>query len=190
MIRTIRFVALGMCLAAAPLAAQEAGTASGKGIIERLVPPKSPGGEAGSEMVSFAPRFSHAYREGSGANTFTWIVLTEKEPPVKEWASARDRAEARRLWCQKEKASFVAVKLDAQSRVELYFLCPANGSVNTEMLNTVNGLDSVVVRFAPDGGQRLKGTLRTGQGNCPSAGGADAYCTSTGDYAFDAPLPR
>jgi hypothetical protein len=41
--------------------------------------------------------------------------------------------------------SFVAVKLDAQGAVDLYFLCPADGRVQTEMLSTWNGLDSVVV---------------------------------------------
>jgi hypothetical protein len=174
-------LALGVCLTAGVLLAQESGTAKGKGVIERIGPAKS-------EMVNFAPRFSWAYREGTGSTTSTWIVLTEKEPPIKDWMGAKDRAEARRAWCEKEKTPWVAVKLDAQMKVDLYFLCLANGAVNTEMLNTANGLDSVVVKLEPGSGGRLKGTLRTGQGNCPTASGADAYCTPTGDYGFDAPL--
>lgn len=176
----LRTVALGVWLSAGTLLAQESGTAKGKGVIERIGPEKS-------EMVSFAPRFSWAYREGTGPKAFTWIVLTEKEPPLKDWTAAKDRAEARRAWCEKETTPWVAVKLDAQKKVDLYFLCPANGGVNTEMVSTANGLDSVVVKLDPKSGERWKGTLTTGQGNCPTANGADAYCTPTGDYAFDAP---
>lgn len=106
------------------------------------------------------------------------------------WASAKDRAEARRVWCEKEKASFVALKLDAAWNVDLYFLCPANGAVSTEMLSTWNGLDSVAVRFEVRDEKRLKGTLRTGSGSCPGADGGQTYCTPTGDYAFDASLSR
>ena len=176
-------LALGVFLTACAALAQESGTANGKGVMERI-------GPATSEMVNFVPRFSWAYLEGTGSKTSTWIVLTEMEPPIKDWMAAKDRAEARRAWCEKEKTSWVAVKLDAQMKVDLYFLCPANGAVNTEMLNTANGLDSIVVKMEPGSGGRLKGTLRTGQGNCPTASGADAYCTPTGDYGFDAPLSK
>jgi hypothetical protein len=176
-------IAVGMCLFVGALLAQESGTAKGKGVIERVGPSES-------QMVNFAPRFSWAYRERTGPKTFTWIVLTEKEPPLKNWLAAKDRAEARRAWCEKETTPWVAVKLDAQMKVDLYFLCPANGAMNTEMVSTANGLDSVVVKLEPGSGTRFKGTLRTGQGNCPTASGADAYCTPTGDYGFDAPLSK
>ena len=175
-------VAIGVCLSAGALRA-ESGTAKGKGVIESVGPEKS-------EMVDFAPRYSWAYREGTGPKAFTWIVLTEKEPPLASWTAAKDRSEARRVWCEKEKTPWVAVKLDAQRKVDLYFLCPSTGAVNTEMVSTANGLDSVVVKLDPKSGERLKGTLTTGQGNCPNASGADAYCTPTGDYAFDAPLSK
>jgi len=181
--RRMAVISLCLCLGAGAMAAQESGTAKGKGVMERIGPAKS-------EMVNFAPHFSWAYREGAGSKASTWIVLAEKELPIKDWTAAKDRAEARRVWCEKEKTPWVAVKLDAQMKVDLYFLCPANGAVNTEMVNTANGLDSVVVKLEPGGGARLKGTLRTGQGNCPTASGADAYCTPTGDYAFDAPLSK
>jgi hypothetical protein len=174
---------LSACLAAGTLLAQESGTAKGKGVMERIGPAKT-------ETVNFAPRFSWSYAEGIGSKASTWIVLTEKEPPIKDWMAAKDRAEARRVWCEREKTPWVAVKLDAQMKVDLYFLCPANGAVNTEMVSTANGLDSVVVKLEPGSGGRLKGTLRTGQGNCPTASGADAYCTPTGDYGFDASLAK
>jgi hypothetical protein len=115
-------------------------------------------------------------------------VLTDKTPPLKDWAGAKDRAEARQIWCGKEKASFVALKLDAKMAVDLYFLCPADGVINTEMLSSWNGLESVVVKFETRDAKRLKGTLRSGQGSCPGADGKDAYCTPTGDFAFDAPF--
>ena len=117
-------------------------------------------------------------------------MLTEKEPPVKEWSAAKDRAEARQAWCGKEKTPFTAVKLDPKMKVDLYFLCPADGGLNTEMVSTINGLESVVVKLEPGDGKRLKGALKTGQGNCPDKDGKDAYCTPTGDYAFDAPLSK
>ena len=185
-----RIFTITLCLlfAVFPLAAQEIGTAGGTGKIERLTPSKSARGEPVSEMVPFSPRWSLAYREGTGAKASTWIVLTDKEPPVKEWTGAKDLPEARRLWCEKQKASFVALKLDSQMKVDLYFLCPANGGVSTEMLNTANGLESIVVTLESGTSKRLKGTLRTGQGSCPGPGGTAVYCTPTGDYAFDAPI--
>lgn len=189
-----RFVVfiLACCAWAGALQAQEVGSATGKGTIERIVEPRT----GKSEQVEFLPRHSYAYSETVAERKFTWIVLTEKEPPLKDWAAAKDRAEARRLWCGTEKTSFVAVKLDADWKVDLYFLCPANGWVNTEMVNTANGLDSVVVEFEVRDGKKLKGTLRTGQGSCGSfesdgeGGGTETqtYCEATGDYTFDAPL--
>jgi hypothetical protein len=183
MMRLIPSTALLLCLGAAGVAAQEVGTASGTGTIERFAP-----GSDAPERVSFAPRHAFAYSEGAGATKSTWIVLTDKTPPVKEWAAAKDRAEARRSWCEKEQASFVALKLDASWAVDLYFLCPANGRVNTEMLSSANGLDSIAVQLETRDDRRLKGRLRTGQGSCPGADGGQAYCTPTGDFAFNAPV--
>jgi len=98
-------------------------------------------------------------------------------------------AEARRLWCKAEQTPFVALKLDAEWKVDLYFLCPANGGLNTEMLSSWNGLESVVVNFEQRDEKRLKGSWKTGSGSCPDASGSgQAYCTPTGDYTFDTPL--
>ena len=185
----IAVLGLACCVWAGGLQAQQAGSASGKGTIERIVDPKTGQGE----KVEFLPRHSYAYSETVGGKKFTWIVLTEKEPPLKGWAAAKDRAEARRLWCGTEKTSFVAVKLDADWKVDLYFLCPANGWVNTEMVNTANGLDSVVVELEVRDEKKLKGTLRTGQGSCGTStedSESMTYCEATGDYTFDAPLSK
>ena len=171
-------------IASGSACAQEIGTAAGKGTIERLLP------TGNSEVVNFSPHYSYAYTEGKGGNRFTWIVLTEKEPPVATWSTANNPAEARQLWCGSEKASFVAVKLDVNWKVDLYFLCPANGGLNTEMLSTWNGLDSVVVTFDIREENRLKGTLRSGTGSCPGADGSSTYCTPTGNYTFDAVLAK
>ncbi|HXA16653.1 MAG TPA: hypothetical protein VN380_06660 [Thermoanaerobaculia bacterium] len=179
-------IAMACCCLVGSLGAQTLGSASGRGTIDLI----SASASGGSELVAFSPRYSYAYSEGTGAKRFTWIVLTDKEPPVAAWASAKDRAEVRRVWCEKEKASFVAVKLDAAWNVDLYFLCPANGAVSTEMLSTWNGLDSVAVRFEVRDEKRLKGTVRTGSGSCPGADGSQTYCTPTGDYSFDASLSR
>ena len=181
MMRSVLGLVGAVCLCAASLEAQEVGTAGGKGSIERS------GSNPGT--VNFSPKYSWVYTEGAGAKASTWIVLTEKMPPLKDWEGAKDRAMARQAWCGKEKTPFTAVKLDAQMKVDLYFLCPADGGLNTEMVSTINGLDSVVVKTQRDG-KRLKGTIRTGQGNCPDKDGKDAYCTPTGDYTFDAPLTK
>jgi hypothetical protein len=181
----IAVVVLACVVWACALQAQEAGSASGKGKIERIVDPKT----YQTEWVEFQPRHSYAYTETTNGKPFTWIVLTEKEPPLKDWAAAKDRAVARQLWCGSEKTSFVAVKLDAEWKVDLYFLCPSNGAVSTQMLSTFNGLDSVVVGFDVRDDKRLKGTLRTGDGACGDQD-SQGYCEQTGDYTFDAPLSK
>jgi hypothetical protein len=178
---------LALCLLSAPLAAQEIGTAGGRGTITRQTGWNDETKEAVVEEVSFSPRFSYTYAEGTGADQFQWIVLTEKEPPLKSWAGLKNQAEVRRLWCEKEKASFVAVKLDAQGAVDLYFLCPANGQVNTEMLSTWNGLGSVVVTLESKDPKRMRGTLRGGEGACQDEESRQAYCKPQDDYTFDAP---
>ena len=184
--RRLLGAALLLC-ATVPLAAQDPGTAGGKGTIDRLTGKTTPSGDNEREAVPFAPRFSYAYREGKGKQASTWVVLTEKQPPLKEWLAAKDPAAARETWCGKEKTPFTAVKLDAQMKMDLYFLCPANGVVNIEMQNTMNGLESVAVKLESTD-QRLKGTLKTGQGSCPGPNETQVYCTPSGDYTFDAPI--
>jgi hypothetical protein len=138
-----------------------------------------------SELVPFSPRYSFAYSDSSNS---TWLILAEQKPPLQEWLTSKDQAEARRLWCEKEKASFVALKLDGTWTVDLFFLCPGNGLINTEMLSTINGLDSIVVNFEIRTSTKLKGTLSGGEGNCPDAKGKDAYCTVKEEFSFEAPL--
>ena len=177
---------LALCLLSTSVAAQELGTAGGHGTISRQTGWNDKTKEAVVEQASFSPRFSYTYTEGTGADRAQWIVLTEKEPPLKSGPGMKDRAEARRLWCEKEKTSFVAVKLDAKGAVDLYFLCPANGQINTEMLSTSKGLDSVVVKLGSKRPKRLQGTLRGGEGACSDDNGRQAYCTPQEDYTFDA----
>ena len=184
-------VALAFCLPALSAGAQETGGASGKGTIDRSLPGKTAVSvEAGYEVVGFSPQFSWASREGKGATAATWIVLTEKQPPLKAWLAAKDKLETLRLWCGKEKASFVALKLDEKMEVDYYFLCPADGRISTEGLNTANGLASIVLKLQTRDAKRLKGTLRTGQGSCPGPNDTQIYCKPTGDFAFDAPVAR
>jgi len=181
----VPWLGLICALAALPIAAQELGTASGRGSI--ISGPAQPNSK--EQRVDFAPRYAFAYVEGKGADRSTWIVLTEKEPPLKAWVGSKDRAATRQQWCQKEKSGFVAVKIDAQQSVDLYFLCPPGAAMsNTEMVSTTNGLKSVDVQFTQKDAKRLKGRLRGGVGNCPGANGMAAYCEQTSDYTFDAPM--
>ena len=132
-------------------------SASGRGSI--IVAPAQPG--SNETRIDFAPRYAHAYIEGEGADRSTWIVLTEKEPPLKAWLSSENRAAARQQWCEKEKAAFVAVKIDAQQEIDLHFLCPPGAAMsNTEMVSTTNGSKSVDVQFTQNDATRLKGRLR------------------------------
>lgn len=189
MTRTLFLSALVLSLSVAPVAAQEAGTAGGRGTITRQTGWNKEKHEPVTEQLTFSPKYSYAYTEEAAGKQLTWIVLTDKKPPLEAWAGTKDQAEARRLWCEKEKAAFVAAKLDAQGKVDLYFLCPANGAVNTEMLSTWNGLESVVVTLERTDGKRLKGTLRGGEGSCPGENGEEqVYCTQEDDYTFDAPV--
>jgi len=61
-------------------------------------------------------------------------------------------------------------------------------ALTSEGLNTANGLESIVPKFETRDATRLKGTLKTGQGNCPGPNGTQVYCKPTGDFAFDAPV--
>lgn len=184
----LALLTLSACLIASSAAAQDKmGTASGRGVIDRFTGWDKQKDEPIVEKVSFSPRYSYAHGETVGKLKFSWIVLTEKEPPASLLA-AKDRAEARRLWCEKEKASFVAVRLDAEGKPDVLLLCPANGKVNTEMLSTWNGLESFVVTFQSRDAKRLKGTLVGGDGSCPDDKGGAVYCTPQEDYAFDAPF--
>lgn len=188
--RSILPALLALALAASTLQAQTAGTASGNGTIDRFSANPDPAGEHLKELAPFAPRFSYAFREKIGGGTYTWVVLSDKEPPIATLQKASDRAQARSTWCQQEKTSWVALMLDPEGAVNVYYLCPANGNVNTEMLSSANGLDSVVVQFTTQNAKRLAGTLRTGRGSCPANadGSGQAYCEKTGAFTFDAPL--
>ena len=189
--RHLAALAIALCLPASSVGAQVAGTASGKGTMDRSVPGKTAGPLSETHAaVDFYPLFSFATREGKGASAETWIVLTDKQPPIKEWLAAAEPLKTLRLWCGKEKASFVALNLDENMEVDYYFLCPADGRVTSEGLNTANGLKSIVPKFETRDAKRLKGTLKTGHGNCPGPNGTPAYCKATGDFAFDAPFAR
>ncbi|MEO8432558.1 MAG: hypothetical protein ABI592_13680 [Acidobacteriota bacterium] len=175
---------------ALPAVAQQFGTASGKGTMNRSVPhPKSESLDDAYEKVSFSPRFSFAFREKKATETSTWIVFTEKQPPVKE-ALASNRLETLRLWCGKEKSSFIAMSLDGKMAPQSYFLCAGDARITSEGVNVANGLASIVVKFQTQTANRLKGTLRTGQGSCSQPDGPPRYCEDTGDFTFDAPIVR
>src|SRR5450432_3919928 len=79
--RHVVALAIALCLPASSVVAQEAGTASGKGTMDRSVPGKTAGPLSEAYVaVDFYPHFSFATREGKGAKAATWIVLTDKPP--------------------------------------------------------------------------------------------------------------
>jgi len=166
---------LAAVVMAGALSAQTAGTVTGKGAIDNRGTP-----------VPFAPHVASAYVQNFQALRFTWIVLTEKAIPAGMLAGATDHTEALRQWCEKEKTPFAALQLDAKSGVNQYVTCPANGGTNIEMVNSVNGLDSIAVKIDARDATHIKGSLKTGSGACPGPGDTPVYCTATGSYTFDA----
>lgn len=177
-------------LSSASLVAAQLGSADGAGIMGRPVDIADPPGWA-FEPMAFAPRHSVAYREGTRADRRTWIVLTEREPPVAEWARSSDPAAARLAWCHGQSAAFVALALDAEQHVVQLDLCPGKG-LQTEMVSSANGLDSVAVELESSPPQRIVGRIRGGELGCSETGPAgeqvSVYCEVTEDYSFDAPL--
>lgn len=159
------------------LDAQAVGTATGKGMLDKSGTP-----------VPFAPRVASAHMQNIPALkvSFTWIVLTEKAVPAGMLAGATDHTEALAQWCGKEKTPFAAVQLDADGEINSYVTCAANGGTNTEMVNTANGLASIVVKIAGRDALHIKGSLKTGTVGCSAPNGSSVYCTATGDYTFDA----
>ena len=164
---------------AGSLAAQTAGTATGKGEIDNRGTP-----------VAFVPRFASAYVQNFRTLRFTWVVLTEKQLPAAMLAGATDHTEALRQWCEKEKTPFAALQLDAKTAVNQYVTCPANGGVHIEMLQSFNGLESIVVKVTARDAIRIKGSLKTGKDTCRGPGDSLVYCKTTGDYTFDAPFVK
>ena len=179
MARLLFAIALSLALLPAPAAAQKSGTAGGKGKMIYWANPKTM--EKGE--VAFAPKVSWAYVDSSSpAGKRINVVLTATEAPLAILPAAKGHADARRKWCQEKKVSFVALELNDKGGVELLHQC-ANGHFGTEMVSTINGLDSVVVKLDVFNGKQIKGTLRGGEGSCD-----DQYCEQTEDYVFDAPL--
>lgn len=185
MILKISFAAAALFYLAGTAQAQSIGSASGSGVVQRFIPGDANGA---TEQVPFRPHYSYAYSEGSPGKESLWIVLTDKEPPVKVLLQSANREEARLSWSEKNKAPFVAVKLDSRSAVDLYYLSAGDGGMNTEMVSTANGLDSVIVKFESRTDSALKGTLLGGDGSCPGADGVNQYCTKRSDYKFEAPI--
>lgn len=180
MARIRLFVVLGLVLLPLPAMAQKVGTAGGKGrMIYWLSPDTMEKGE-----VAFAPNVAWAYVDESGpAGKRIHVLLTESDAPLREWSSAKDRREARRQWCRERKGPFVDLELNDKGGVELLHEC-ANGHFATEMISTINGLDSVVVALDIFTPKQVKGAVRGGEGTC----GENVYCDQTEDYVFDAPL--
>lgn len=168
----------GLGLAAVAMTAAlgaQAGTATGKGTIDNR-----------GTAVPFNPHMASAHLQNFQALRFTWIILTEKALPAGILAGATDHTEALRQWCEKEKTPFAALQLDAKSGVNQYITCPANGGTNTEMLQSINGLESIVVKIEARDATHIKGTLKTGDGACPGPNDTLVYCKATGNYTFDA----
>ncbi|MCI0442718.1 hypothetical protein L0152_05810 [bacterium] len=145
-------------------------TASGKGKINDF---------------EFHPKFSHIHSTGSGAKKQTWLLLTD-QTPSEQWKAAKDRTETLRQWCEAKKAPFVLVELDSAAKPQLLSQCPGDGAIAVEMISTINGLDSVVLKYEVNDGKRLKGQLLGGDGNK----GDMTYVEQKKDYTFDAVLSK
>lgn len=179
---------MNLLLLSAGPGAVEPGKASGSGTIDRIRPNPAAPDQPTTEKVPFTARTSWAYHVAIGGKTYTWLVLADQEPPAATYLYAANLNEARRTWCARARASFVAVMLTPEGEVNLTELCAGDGEVNTEMLSRANGLDSTVVTLTSHDRRHLAGALRMGRGSCPGAGDQAEYCEKTGDFVFDAPF--
>src|SRR4051812_10374779 len=84
-----------------PSKAQNLGMASGEGKIEMIQPAAPSGALPEPKYAKFAPVHAGAFKKGES----TWIVLTEKEPTLKDWAASAAPEDTGRQWCEKEKAA-------------------------------------------------------------------------------------
>jgi hypothetical protein len=139
------------------------------------------GGKGKIYDFEFHPKFSYAHSAGSGAKKQTWLLLTD-QTPTEQWKTAKDRTETLRQWCESKKAPFVLVELDSAAKPQLLSQCPGDGAIAIEMISTINGLDSVVLKFEVNDGKHMKGQLIGGEGNK----GDMTYMEQTKDYTFDA----
>jgi hypothetical protein len=143
------------------------------------------GGKGKINDFEFHPKFSYVHSTGSGAKKQTWLLLTDQTPSA-EWTTAKDRTETLRKWCEAKKAPFVLVELDSAAKPQLLSQCPGDGAIAVEMISTINGLDSVVLKYEANDGKRLKGQLLGGNGN----NGDMTYVEQTKDYTFDAAVAK
>lgn len=139
-----------------------------------------------SDSLHFEPRYGYAYAAGTGAKKQVWLLMTDQDPAGIDWAAAKDRTGALRLWCGLKKAPFVLVELNAEGIPQLVTQCPGNGALAVEMISTINGLASVQADYQINDGKRLRGHLQGGNGTC----GEMTYCEQTKDYYFDVTLSK
>jgi hypothetical protein len=143
------------------------------------------GGKGKINDFEFHPKFSYVHSTGSGAKKQTWLLLTD-QTPSEQWKTAKDRTETLRQWCEAKKAPFVLVELDSAAKPQLLSQCPGDGAIAVEMISTINGLDSVVLKYEVNDGKRLKGQLLGGDGNK----GDMTYVEQKKDYTFDAVVSK
>ena len=185
-----RFLALACAglLVAGVAAAQQPGTASGSGTIDRERDDQARPGQTVTQKLPFTARAAWAHKKIVGGKSYTTIVLADREPPLRTWRLAANLDEALQQWCEREKGSFVSVVLTPEAEVDLTYLCPGDGGVNVEMTSVANGLPSSAVTITQRDARHVAGRLRMGRGSCPGADGAATYCEPTGDFTFDAPI--
>jgi hypothetical protein len=112
-----------------------------------------------------------------------WLLLTERDASMLEWAGSADRIDVLQAWCKSQDAAYVLFELGAEGVPELVHEC-AGKVVNTAMISSTNGLASVVPTWEAFGPDRLRGGIRSGKGSC----GDGVHCEVTGTYTFDVPI--
>jgi hypothetical protein len=138
-----------------------------------------------SESFQFQPKHGYACTAGTGTKKQMWLLLTDQTPPA-DWTTSKNRVEILRQWCESKKAPFLLVELDSTNKPQFLTQCAGDGGLAQEMISTINGLDSVVLKYEINDAKRLKGQLLGGNGNC----GDMKYCEQTKDYSFDVTLSK
>jgi hypothetical protein len=160
--------------------------ATGEGLILLQSQSETSGGSNAKKYFRFEPRYGYAYKGETAGNKRMWLLMTAVDPAGIDWNSAKDRVQALRLWCNSKKTPFVLVELDSAGVPQLVTQCPGDGTLDVEMISTINGLPSVQVSYEINDGKRLRGHLQGGIGTCDEM----TYCEQTKDYYFDVTLSR
>lgn len=131
----------------------------------------------------FQPAHHLAFAAGTGDSRSRWLLLTDQDPNTIVWRGHASHSDALAAWCKTQSAGYVLVEINPAGSAELLTQCIA-GAMSVAMISTINGLDSVQLKYDRNEPTHISGALIGGSGSCGSDEDVD-YCEQTMDYRFD-----